>query len=138
MKTILILLFCAINVLARINTVLNNTVSFFSKDSLSQPIPHNPCAKIKIQIPVVITQPANTITQVYTQNFKCQDMNVKLNLYFHSQNGSQYFSQQVTLYLGRQLLSLCSGYFSTTQNFLVPGACAGTTGQKLYGFSIIK
>ncbi len=138
MKIILILLLGAIPILANTQTVLNNTVFFFRKESLAQPIPHNPCAKLKIQIPVAGAQPPNAITPVFTQNFKCQDMNIKLNLYFHSQNGREYFSQQVSLYLGSQLLSLCSGYFSAHQEFLVPGACAGTTGQKLYGFSIAK
>lgn len=138
MKYFLLFVFYFGSAFANPRTQLNNSILFFEKETLTQTFPKTLCGPIKIQIPVNGQQPANAITKVFEQTYACQEINVKLSLYFHSQNGSEYYSQQVNLHIGKQLLSLCSGYFPTGQNFLIPGACAGVSGQKLFGFSLVK
>lgn len=138
MKYILSLFLFALSASAVVKTKFSNSISFFSKETLSQPIPTLLCGPTQIQIPNSGTWPPNAITKIYTQSFSCKDIDAKVSVYFHSQNGIEYYSQQVALYVGKQLLSLCSGYFPISQDYLIPGACAGVSGSKLFGFSIIK
>ncbi len=114
------------------------TLRFFEKETFTAPFSKSLCSDYSYQIDIPRPENGLSLQKLSEVDFVCGNLKTRLEIYYHQKQSQNYFSQQIFFYEGDQQIALCTSYFPETQNFLVPGACAGLGGEKVYGLAIFK
>ncbi len=112
---------------------------FASKAVAESALPHALSSAIPLQAKFDIFDSDSVVKKVFQNEVSSGALKVKFQIWYHRDQNSEYFSQQIYLYENNQVLAFCSAYFSAAQTYLVPSSCWGrslTDSNLLMGLSL--
>jgi len=126
----------------RVEFKFSNRIQFFSQNiGLNQlPTPVNLVSDLRFTF-VIDGSGGPGLQKVFQTVVSAEELSAKIELFYFGGAptlNENYFSQQITIFKNNNLVGKCSAYFSTDQRFLVPGACAGVTENRLFGLTLSK